>query len=384
MQVLFFDQNTPEQAQGFIAAQQALRLDTDIWPIQVDVYFDQDPDPSQIDEFAVTNTLAGDHYELRFRNDAPHFQNGPAAGHFDRARFYAETVAHELGHVFTFALNDEALALVAKLFNTEPTDEAMFPASKVWADRPGEAIAETFKDAFMGQRHREWPNRTNIQLRYPYLPLFRAIYRNAVTEDMLRDAEDMAGVPEGSFGSVPPGTIGSGGVASFTYGDSSHPGGLGPPLDGFIHKMADREEVFMHLPAHRPGMGIWLYIDESDRWVQKRNPDNPGFQAFWQNTVSTFPFFVSIDDPSEADPWAVFVQYWTGSGVGIFTCDVVEPPEGGVVELGTQAMAAGEVGTGMFSNGQRRSRRTVSGSNREAPLPTVTGPSRLVASRLPV
>jgi len=185
-----------------------MKLDADIWPIQVDVYFADDPDPTQPDEFAVTNTISALHFELRFRNDAPHFHNGPAAAHFDIAKFYRETVCHELGHVFSFAMNDEAQAILAKLFNT--TVDGEFPPDKVWADRPGEAIAETFKDAFLPQSKREYSNRTNIHLNYPFFPLFRALYRNAVTDGMLRDAEAKMGQPGGYLGNPPSSTLVSG------------------------------------------------------------------------------------------------------------------------------------------------------------------------------
>jgi len=208
LQIYFLGPNTSEQAQGFIEAVQALSLDTDIWPLTVDVYFADDPDPTQPDEFAVTSQVDTDHFELRFRNDAPHFHNGPAAAHFDIPKFYRETVAHELGHVFSFALNEEGQNLIARLFNTTVDEE--FPPEKPWQDRPGEAIAETFKDAFLPQAEREYSNRTHIQLNYPFFPLFRAIYRNAVTDGLLRDAEGKLGLATGTLGSIPNQSSGSG------------------------------------------------------------------------------------------------------------------------------------------------------------------------------
>ena len=201
MELLFLGQNTPEQAQGAIRAIQAMILDTDGWPLTVELAFSEDPDPSTPNEFAVTNQLAYNHFVVSFRSDAPHFQNG--GGAYDITRFYYETVVHELGHVLTFAMNDVGRGLLSQLFGVENSVEAWYPASLGWANRAGEAIAETFKDAFLPMGFRAFDNRTNIKLNYPFFPLFRAIFRNAVTEGLLRDAESMLELPPGTLGSVP-------------------------------------------------------------------------------------------------------------------------------------------------------------------------------------
>jgi hypothetical protein len=213
VELLFSGSNTADQAQGAIIAIQGMTLDTDIWPVTVELAFSEDPDPSQPDEFAVTNEVEPGHYLLAFRNDAPHFQNGAAAAHYDITRFYYETVIHELGHVFSFAMNDTGRNLLSRLWGVENTSEAWFPTSLSWADRAGEAIAETFKEAFLPADMREYANRTNRPLRYSYMPFFRAIFRNAVTDDMLRDTESMMDIPPGTLGSVPlDPPIGVGGV----------------------------------------------------------------------------------------------------------------------------------------------------------------------------
>lgn len=209
MNFWFAGDYTSEQAQGAIRAKEALMLDLDGWPITIELLFTEDPDPTQPDEFAVTNQIAFDHYTIAFRNDAPHFHNGPSAMHFDIVRFYQETVAHEMGHVLSFSLNDTGRDLLSRLFNCENTTEAWFPAAAQWADRPGEAIAETFKDAFLPIEFREYDNRTNITLNYPFYPLFRAIFRNALTNDMLRDAEDVLGIAPGELGEASSIGIGS-------------------------------------------------------------------------------------------------------------------------------------------------------------------------------
>lgn len=238
MNFWFSGQYSQEQAAGAITAKEALTLDTDVWPITVELSFLEDPDPNQPDEFAVTNQITTTHYELKFRNDAPHFQNGPAAAHYDIKRFYQETVAHELGHVFSFALNSTGTGLLSKLFGVPDTTEAWFPSAKGWGDRAGEAIAETFKDAFLPAEYREYDNRTNIHLHYSYMDFFRAIFRNAITEDMLRDTENKMGVPPGTLGSVPfDPPIGIGEQADALYdtfdGDELDPAWNGSaPLDG--------------------------------------------------------------------------------------------------------------------------------------------------------
>lgn len=207
MNFWFAGSYTSEQAAGAINVRDALMLDLDGWPITLELAFSEDPDPSQPDEFAITQQIAFDHYLISFRDDAPHFQNGPSAAHYDIARFYQETVAHEMGHVLSFALNDLGQALLSRLFNTDNTTEAWFPATSQWVDRPGEAIAETFKEAFLPVQFREYPIRTNVRLKYAFYPLFRAIFRNAVTADLLRDAESMLQLPEGELGSSTPGGI---------------------------------------------------------------------------------------------------------------------------------------------------------------------------------
>lgn len=209
MDLFFLGPNTAAQAQGFIEATQSVSLDFDNWPIQVDAYFTEDPDPTQPDEFAITNTLEPGHFEIKFRNDAPHFQNGAAVAHFDVSKFYEETVIHELGHVLSFSLNEVAQTLLSRLFQVSGPDE-WFPPSALWGDRPGEAIAETFKDAFMPQSAREYSNRTNIRLNYPFFPLFRAIFRHAVTSDLLSGAESLLSLPPGDLGAPPASTVGTG------------------------------------------------------------------------------------------------------------------------------------------------------------------------------
>lgn len=232
MDLLFSGQNTPEQAQGAIRTIQALTLDTDVWPITVELEFSEDPDPGQPDEFAITTQLAADHFMLSFRNDAPHFQNGPSAAHYDIVRFYQETVAHELGHVFSFAFNETGRRLLSQLFNVGTADEDWFPANRPWQDRPGEAIAETFKDAFLPMEFREYDNRTNIHLHYSYMGFFRAIFRNVVTDDLLRRTEAMMNVPPGTLGSVPfDPPIGIGSEAEVFY-DTFDGGTLDPVWSG--------------------------------------------------------------------------------------------------------------------------------------------------------
>lgn len=90
----------------------------------------------------------------------------------DVKNFFMESVVHELGHVVVLA-NLKAVeipALCALFFRHGPTGEGIQMGTAdnwtdgAWEDRIQEAVAETFKDAFLGDIYRVYDNRTNWSL----------------------------------------------------------------------------------------------------------------------------------------------------------------------------------------------------------------------------
>lgn len=122
------------------------------------------------------------------RNDAPAFGGVPdlvalAASmglEYSPTRHFHETAVHETGHSAFAALPKANRVKIAQMFGAKSDSAAeLFPASKAWEDRIGEAIAETFKEAFLPRRYRVFPNRTNIHIPYSRYPEFRELFRVA-------------------------------------------------------------------------------------------------------------------------------------------------------------------------------------------------------------
>lgn len=169
-----------------------LHLPEEGLPLDITVSFD---DPSEIAQtsFAET-TWAYDSVDstTKVRNDAPGFGNVDEALIAEAARLgltydahqhFNETAVHELGHSAFAALPEASRLAIAALFGAESDDDAeLSPPGSEWQDRIIEAIAETFKEAFLPARYRVFPNRTNIKLSYAHYAAFRRIFREGVPE----------------------------------------------------------------------------------------------------------------------------------------------------------------------------------------------------------
>lgn len=128
--------------------------------------------------------------EIRVRKDAPGFGDSDAGLiaeassmglTYDARLHFHETAAHETGHAIFAAIGHEYRLQIAQLFGAQSdSKEELQPAGKEWKDRIGEAIAETFKEAFLPSRYRVFPNRTNIKLSYSKFPTFRRFIREGL------------------------------------------------------------------------------------------------------------------------------------------------------------------------------------------------------------
>lgn len=124
------------------------------------------------------------------RNDAPGFGSNRQVMEayaaslgikFSIEKFYAETAVHELGHALYAALPEGARVAIAEMFGLGTDDPSKLqPEGTPWQDHVAEAIAETFKEAFLPRRFRVFGNRTNKHLPYHRFPEFRALWRSEV------------------------------------------------------------------------------------------------------------------------------------------------------------------------------------------------------------
>lgn len=175
MQITFTN-GTPEQHQVVREALgDLLHLDTDAaFPFAWEISFIPNPvaDEHVHHPFAVT-VLNGSVPTTKFRDDFPRFEPTNTWGSPGFAR---ETVIHELGHAAEVNLATDVQEKVAQLFGVAQAD--LYPTEKAWQDRPGEGMAETFKDAFLPQHLREFANRTNVKLPIPKYPEFRHLFRS--------------------------------------------------------------------------------------------------------------------------------------------------------------------------------------------------------------
>jgi hypothetical protein len=160
--------------------------------------------------------------EVKVRNDAPGFGNDDAGLiaeaqsmglTYDARRHFHETAAHETGHCVFAALPEEFRLRIAGLLGAKTiATKELFPASAEWKDRIGEAIAETFKEAFLPSRFRVFPARTSIRLTYARYPLFRLLVREGLAA---RGGEIIPPVEEGNSAlSVPSGVAEAAGPRS--------------------------------------------------------------------------------------------------------------------------------------------------------------------------
>ncbi len=172
------------------AAHHFLHLPFDLIPLTVEVSFE---DPDKVGglghtEFALTTWTYGENSSTTvIRNDAPGFgelrksMEAEAASlglSFSTEQFYMETSAHELGHSLFASLEEGQRVAIAQMFGASSDDpDELAPKGSDWRDRIIEAIAETFKEAFLPRRFRVFPNRTRLKLPYNRFPEFRSHFR---------------------------------------------------------------------------------------------------------------------------------------------------------------------------------------------------------------
>lgn len=188
-----FTNGTAEQKELWAAAYGLLRnLPEESLPLQITITF---ANPSEIGQTSFATTTWSYHSEISqtaVRNDAPGY-GGADAGliaeaaamglTYDAHQHFNETAIHELGHSVFAALPESTRVAIARLFGAKSDNEGeLNPADRPWQDRIMEAIAETFKEAFLPARYRVFPNRTNIHLSYALYPTFRRLIRDGLTE----------------------------------------------------------------------------------------------------------------------------------------------------------------------------------------------------------
>ncbi|GAC1524612.1 MAG: hypothetical protein NVS3B1_12570 [Marmoricola sp.] len=100
-----------------------------------------------------------------------------SAIYFVDHNFILECVAHELGHVVTLAMPDSDLVNFAPMFGFNFASDW---SAASWRDAGKEAVAETFKDAFMPTDKRDYWNRTHRQLHRGQLNNFVALCYKAI------------------------------------------------------------------------------------------------------------------------------------------------------------------------------------------------------------
>lgn len=195
MNFVFTNGTATQKARWEESVERFLNLPENALPLQIEVTF---VDPSTLvghghTDLAVTTWTYGDtESTCQVRNDAPNFGSQEAALRAEAAalgleynpdRFYAETSAHETGHSAFASLPENRRVAIARMFGAESDDiEELQPAGKPWQDHIMEAIAETFKEAFLPRRYRVFANRTNIKIPYSKFPEFRALFRAGVEE----------------------------------------------------------------------------------------------------------------------------------------------------------------------------------------------------------
>lgn len=151
-------------------------------------------DPSEVTgkgetDLAITTfTYDSDSSVVKVRNDAPSYSAADLGLEELAAKYgigytgvihFFETAAHETGHSFYAALPHESRVAIAQMFGAKSDDIAeLFPHDRAWEDRIGEAIADTFKEAFLPARLRVFPNRTNISIPYSLYGKFRNYFRH--------------------------------------------------------------------------------------------------------------------------------------------------------------------------------------------------------------
>ena len=191
-----FSNGTPEQKKLWLETfDMLMNLPREAIPCTIQASF---VDPGELvngghTDLAVTTWSYGaTDSTTQIRNDAPDFgaqeetlrADAAALGlPYNPTPFYHETAAHELGHSLFAALPKAARVALAQMFGADDAStDQLFPAGAAWRDKPGEGIAETFKEAFLPRRFRVFGNRTRKTISYDKFAEFRARWRNAVPE----------------------------------------------------------------------------------------------------------------------------------------------------------------------------------------------------------
>lgn len=213
MNLSFANGTKRQQTQWRQTLHRLLNLPFEDIPLTVTVSF---VDPNELEHgesFALAATkwsYGSAEAVTQVRNDAPGYANADASLKalaaslgltYNADLHYNETAVHETAHALYAALPEEFRVAIAKLFgaSSDSTSE-LFPSGAAWEDKPGEAIADTFKEAFLPRRFRVFGNRTNIKLSYSEFPRFRRLFREGVENIAIPGggptiAEQMAELP---------------------------------------------------------------------------------------------------------------------------------------------------------------------------------------------
>lgn len=206
MQYNFTNGNAEQKALWREGVTHLLNLPSDDIPVIVKVSF---VPPAEVTNKGHTDlaltTFSYDSVEGEtiVRNDAPGFGGQRASLEalaasmgleYSAMKHFHETAVHELGHVIFASLAHETRVKIAQMFGaSSDTVTELFPAAKKWENRIGEAIADTFKEAFLPRRYRVFPNRTNIHIPYSKFPEFRALFRELFEPGGSEEAGDEPG-----------------------------------------------------------------------------------------------------------------------------------------------------------------------------------------------
>lgn len=124
---------------------------------------------------------------IKVRNDAPEFAGADKSLEALAAQMglkysaelhFHETAVHETGHAYFAALTEDLRLKVMAMFGLKTDDpDVVYDPDKVWQNRVGEGMAETFKEAYLPRRFRVFPNRTNRRISYKDFPAFRDLFR---------------------------------------------------------------------------------------------------------------------------------------------------------------------------------------------------------------
>lgn len=172
------------------AAHLLLNLPFDAIPLTVEIEFTPSVSLGDQTDFAFTTFTYDDQAsKTEVRNDYPAYGSldagliAEAAAwglQYNAALHGNETAVHELGHSVFAAIPHTFRVKVAELFGAKSDNIKELTAGARWQDRYIEAIAETFKEAFLPRRYRVFANRTSIKLPYSEFPKFRRLIREGL------------------------------------------------------------------------------------------------------------------------------------------------------------------------------------------------------------